>query len=278
MAEYSSSMHSYLAEQCLIADDTTAHTRRSDYPPAVVPSVYTNHMIIDVADATNAETDYVTEYAVSPHLGPRRVAVEGTGEVYIVYMKGFWLPTPSDAAAASAGEYWVSWSALGTEYHGFPSSGSHPVFPMVVDSTDTTRTRVVPVAHSLTINNPVRLEPGLLSVCSAAAPLSLRQVRYTAACSYDGTNITITLGEGHGVVVGDIMHAYIKDRASALSQFARVCPHGSVVASVTPTTVVAPCAGGVGEATIKVVVGSRWIRIPVTICSLYPKHTNYLSV
>lgn len=277
MTDYQVSMHRYLAEQCLIADDSSTHTRRENYPPPVVPSVYTNHLIIDVADATNAETDHVTEYAVAPHFG-RGGAIEGTGEVYNVYMKGFWLPTPEDAAAASAGEYWVSWSALGNYYHGFPASGSHPVFPMVADSTDTTRTRVLPVAHSLTINNPVRLEPGLLSVCSAAAPLSLRQVRYTASCVYDGVNITITLGEGHGVVAGDIMHAYVKDRATALSQFARVCPHGSVVASVTSTAVVAPCSGAAGETTIKVVVGSRWIRIPVTISSLYPQHTNYLSV
>ena len=249
---------------------------------SVLPAVAHNYIVIDVANASNAESDNATAWFVDPVEGDGSAeerVTRGAGDVYRMSVSSFWIPTPTDPAVLALNEYWLCWNAPGVQYRSHASAETPAVFPMEVETTDDHRTKLTPVQGSVTMTEPREIRAGRLSIASPAADLSMRRVRYTAAVVFDGTTAVFALGAGHGVAAGDTIHPYSRGNAITLnSAFRRINPHGGVVASADATSVTVPCAGAASlTETIQVVVGSRWIRIPVTVCGLAVGVTNYTA-
>lgn len=249
------------------------------YPPPVIPAVYHNHLVLDVAQANNAESDNVLAWEIDLVRPPQDPVTAGTGAVFRLTLYPFWVPTPAVPAATTLSEYWVGWSGINARYNGHANPSAHPQFPCEVQETDDRRTKLKPLAPVFVVPQPVSLGPGRLTISTPGSSLSHRRVRYTASVTYDGTDAVFTLGIGHGVAAGDTLHPYMQGSAGTrASAFVRIMPHGAVASAAGAATLTVPCAGAPAlTETIQVVVGSRWIRVPLGIQGHVAGVTNYVG-
>jgi hypothetical protein len=256
------------------------------YPMAVYPGVYDLYFVLDSAAAPEA-TGATKTWTVEP-IGPRDLPEAGgagdtyTNRMYDFDFTGFTIPTPP-AGAASMAEYWVCWGAPGTGYAGsHPSAGGAGALA-VAPCVGAAHVDGLGLRHTLSPRRlrfvqaiPNRLREAPFGIATPCGMLEMPRVRYRAAVTYDGANATLNLGVVHGIGATDSIHPYVRlFPTGASSLFAQTFPHGAAIASVTSTEVLVATTATGGADAVDVVVGSRWVRVPVHARGLVHRITNY---
>jgi hypothetical protein len=262
------------------------HPTEVTYPDPVYPGVYDIYFVLDsaaapeAAGATKVWTVEVLSARDLPEAG-------GAGDTYTNRMydfdfTGFTIPTPP-AGAVALGEYWLSWGAPGTGYAGahpaVGTEGARALVPCVggahADGLGLRHT-ISPRRLRFVQAIPNRLTVAAFGVASPGGMIEMPRVRYRAAVTYDGVNATLALGAAHGITAADSIHPYTRlYPAGAGALFARTFPHGAAIASVTATEVLVATAATGGADALDVVVGSRWVRVPVHARGLVHRVTNF---
>lgn len=280
MAHYS--LRSWQTQQLLRDAEADPYALAPGQFTSPYPGVVDYYAVVDLAqspEARRASSVFTIDPLAVARNGRAEIAAEGAGLCFQIITAGaVWLPAVS--GAEDWREYWLELDRVGTNYRGHERD-LQTVAQYYVAETDadafatsgTTRYRLAPHTSGVTLSRPTALHQLRLSWATPAGRIALPQMVYAAAISYDGATATLTVGAGHGVAVGD--------RLVALSGFLREdFPHGAEVtgpAMPGATLEVASARPAGASETADVVVGSRWVRVPLRFRSLVSQTTNFTA-
>lgn len=246
----------------------------SPYPG--VADIYT---VLDFARAPESRRPsnfFTIDPAFSLQPGGGDFARAGAGQCFQLLVCGHaWIPSVANASVW--GEYWLVADSLGCNFLNF-ERGLKAVAQFSIGETANFATSGVPrqrlVPHGgHTLQYPTPLSTMRFSLAAPPGLVTFPQMVYAASVVYDGTKAVLTVGAGHGVPVGDYLVALSGHLRDEYPCGAPVI--GPLAADATLEVASTRQAGT--EARVEVIVGSRWVRIPVHFRSLVSRTTNFTA-